>query len=89
MRSSFSILKLSGSPEKWNCAEELLGGVFVSATQLHCFSLFEILLMKNAIEEGISRFHTYVSSNNLPVLKLHESFGYRVRSLTGVYVKHI
>ena len=35
------------------------------------------------------RLETAVSSNNLPVLRLHEKKGYHIKSLQYVYIKHV
>lgn len=46
------------------------------------------LLSKWAQDEGYQRVVTNLSSNNLPILRLHELFGYNVDDMSYVLVKH-
>lgn len=44
--------------------------------------------IREAQKHGCKRIRTYVSSNNLPVLRLHEILGYRISGLSDVFVRH-
>ncbi len=68
--------------------EGLLGGLLLDTQYEGGAGLLEAFRLRKDLENGIKRFHTYVSSNNLVILRLHESMGYRVKSLQGVYIRH-
>lgn len=44
--------------------------------------------MKEAQRRGCKRLRTFVSSNNLPILKIHELLGCRIRNIRNVFIKH-
>lgn len=74
---------------KTNKATNIVGGVFPKHTGggLGFAPLWVELLHQK--EAGIKSVVTSVSSNNIPVLKLHELLGYRVQDMTYVLVKHL
>lgn len=44
--------------------------------------------MKEAKSRGCKRLRTFVSSNNLPILKIHELFGCQIKNIRNVFVRH-
>lgn len=66
----------------------LLGGVFTQYQKDNYGAECQIAGWRNLIHQGLETFYTAVSSNNLKILHLHEAFGYRVKSLSDVFVKH-
>lgn len=80
---SFALARYNGASQ-----EGLLGGLFCMSSSRQMAGLIEAFRMRKAIRQGIKHFHTFVSSNNVVVLKLHEAMGYRVKSIKGVYVRH-
>lgn len=72
-----------------NKATNIVGGVFPKYTGggLGFAPLWVELLHQK--EAGIKSVVTSVSSNNIPVLKLHESLGYQVQDMTYILIKHL
>ena len=66
----------------------LLGGIFTQYQKRNMGIESEIAGWREIIREETDFFYTAVSSNNLRVLRLHEAFGYRVKSLFDVFVRH-
>ncbi len=66
----------------------LLGGVFTQYQKDNYGAEWQIAGWRDLIHQGSETFYTEVSSNNLKILHLHEAFGYRVRSLSDVFVRH-
>lgn len=72
-----------------NRATNIVGGVFPKHTGggLGFAPLWVELLHQK--EAGIKSVVTSVSSNNIPVLKLHESLGYQIQDMTYILIKHL
>ena len=66
----------------------LLGGVFLQYQKDNYGTDCQIAGWRNLIRQGLETFYTTVSSNNLRMLRLHEAYGYRVKSLSDVFVRH-
>ncbi len=66
----------------------LLGGLFTKYQKDGSGGEYEYAGCSAAIKTDRECFYTTVSSNNPKILRLHEMFGYRVRSLYEVYVRH-
>ncbi len=81
MKIGFSLSKMDGTG--------LLGGVFVDSQKEGVGGDFELAGLRTAVlYTDINKFYTSVSSNNLRILRLCEMFGYRVRSLSDIFVRH-
>ena len=67
----------------------IIGGVFpeYSNKGLGFAPLYVELLSQK--EKGAKKVHTAVSSNNVPVLKVHEMLGYRVDKMTYILIRHL
>lgn len=70
-------------------ADAFLGGTVpeFSAGGLGFLSVY--FITKTAMERGFRKITTGVSSNNAPILKLHEMFGYGVESMSYCMIKHL
>lgn len=69
-------------------ADAFLGGVFPEFKMSGLGFLPIFFITKYAIENRYKKIVTGVSSNNIPILKLHEMFGYSVESMSYCLVKH-
>lgn len=67
----------------------IIGGVFPEYNNkgLGFAPLYVELLSQK--EKGVRKVHTAVSSNNVPVLKVHEMLGYKVDRMSYILIKHI
>ena len=66
----------------------LLGGLFTGFQKNGMGGELEIAGLRLTLSMKVENIYTSVSSNNLKILQLHELFGYHVKSLIDVYVKH-
>lgn len=82
---SFDILTNKGG----GVADAILGGLFpeFKSSGLGFVALY--LISKWAKSENYNRIVTNVSSNNLPILRLHEIFGYRIDEMSYVLTRHV
>ena len=81
---AFEVAGLSG-----DTVEYYLGGMLPSKTGKMlgaAISLPGAIHWKNA---GAKKFRTTVSSNNLSILKIHESFGFRITDIKYVLIRHL
>ncbi len=76
-------------PETETTTNMFLGGVLpeYAKSGLGFMALYANTIF--AISSGASKMVTGVSSNNLPILRLHELFGYKVTNLSYTLFKHI
>jgi len=68
--------------------EAFLGGTLPEFRNSGLGFLAIYFITKYASEKGFKRIITGVSSNNIPILKLHEMFGYGVDSVSYCLIKH-
>lgn len=68
-------------------ATNIIGGAFPEFPGLGFAPLYTELLHQK--QNKIKKVHTAVSSNNLPVLKLHELLGFSVSNTTYILIKHL
>ena len=69
-------------------ANAFLGGLVPDEIESGLGFVMIYFITKYAQEKGYKRIITGVSSNNFPILKLHEMFGYNVSGMTYCLVKH-
>lgn len=79
----FSLQRYDG-----NSVFALLAGLFKKYQGRGLGGKIYLTKLARDYSEGYEKFYTAVSSNNISVLKIHESTGYKVSSLQDVYVKH-
>ena len=72
-----------------NTANAFLGGVLPSYADKGLGFAPIFMITKHAAEKGFRKIVTGVSSNNLPILKLHEMFSYQVEEISYCLVKHL
>ncbi len=70
-------------------AEAFLGGTMLEFRNSGLGFLPVYFITKYAKEEGFKKIFTGVSSNNIPVLKIHELFDYKVDSMNYCMIKHL
>lgn len=71
-----------------NIVEAFLGGVLPEFANRGFGFLPVYLISKAAKELGYKRIITGVSSNNLPILKIHEMFGFMIADTSYALIKH-
>lgn len=71
-----------------NKSHAVLGGLFsnYSKSSMGFLNVYANTLYPFSI--GDKSVHTHISSNNLPILKLHMLFGYSIESINYVLIKH-
>lgn len=70
-------------------AEAFLGGTIPEFRNSGLGFLAIYFITKYAKEKGFKKIITGVSSNNAPILKLHEMFNYSVDSMSYCMIKHL
>ena len=70
-------------------AEAFLGGTLPEFNNSGLGFLAIYFITKYAKEKGFKKIITGVSSNNVPILKLHEMFNYHVESMSYCMIKHL
>jgi len=71
-----------------NSAHSILAGIFVKYKDLNIGGNAFFAGFNQDLQNGINKFYTSVSSNNLPSLRIQQLFGYNVDDIYEVYVKH-
>lgn len=67
----------------------LLGGVFLREEHKNGYgALMDYCVLEEFVNSGKKNMETGVSSNNIAVLQLHLAFGYKIKNITNVLVKH-
>jgi len=66
----------------------LLGGVFKSYDNKGFGALMNYCVLDDFINSERKIMETGVSSNNIAILQLHIAFGYKIRNITNVFIKH-
>lgn len=72
-----------------NTANAFLGGVLPSHAEKGLGFAPIFMITKYAAQKGFRKIVTGVSSNNLPILKLHELFSYQVEELSYCLIRHL
>ncbi|MCR5518548.1 MAG: GNAT family N-acetyltransferase [Lachnospiraceae bacterium] len=72
-----------------NVAEAFLGGTIPEFSNSGLGFLAIYCITQFAKERGFKKLITGVSSNNVPILKLHEMFNYTVESMSYCLIKHL
>lgn len=70
-------------------SEAFLGGILPEYRNSGLGFLTVYFVTKYAMEKGFKQIVTGVSSNNIPILKIHEMFGYSVDSVSYCMIKHM
>jgi GNAT superfamily N-acetyltransferase len=69
--------------------EAFLGGVLPEYQNKGIGFVPIYMIMQFARNEGYKKMITGVSSNNMPILKLHELFGFKIYNLSYALIKHM
>ena len=69
-------------------AHALLAGLFSEYKNSKMGGTIYSIGLTHDFTEGFKIWHTDVSSNNLNSLRLQQQFGYKIESVSDVYVKH-
>lgn len=76
------------SPLSSKVTEGILGGVFPAFANKGLGFIFLVAGLMAAKEHNFETVISHVSSNNLPILKLHEIVGFQVENMEYVLIKH-
>lgn len=66
-----------------------LSGMYESSTRPGLGNILLHKIIEEAARRGVKFISSYISSNNLPMVKVHISEGFSIASISYVYIKHV